>query len=88
MLKEHQSLRRDMSGWLQDRKVILKQIDADKYKVYKKIKAQKNGLAVARLNGESCEVCRVEQYLTIISQVRQHNQLVFCHNCGRILVDI
>lgn len=88
MLKEHQSLRRDMSGWLQDRKVILKQIDADKYKIYKKIKAQKNGLAVARLNGESCEVCRVEQYLSIISQVRQHNQLVFCHNCGRILVDI
>ncbi len=88
MLREQKKLRRDMSGWLQDRKGVLEHIDPDKYKVYKKIKVQKNGLAVARLNGESCEVCRVEQYLNIISQVRQHNQLVFCHNCGRILVDM
>lgn len=88
MFREHMKLRQNMSNWLQDRKAMLKNVDQDKHKIYKRIKSAKHGLAVARLNGESCEVCRVEQYQNIIYQVRQHNQIVYCHNCGRILVEM
>lgn len=87
LLKEQQKLRKDMGNWLQDRKTTLKSVDESHHKIYKKIKAAKNGVAVARLNEESCEICRVEQYQNIIYQVRQHTQIVYCHHCGRILVE-
>lgn len=86
LLKERSTLQPQMKGWLRDRKLLLEQIDPVNHKIYKRLKAQKNGIAVARLDNETCSVCRVEQTELIVRQVRQAKELVYCHDCARILV--
>lgn len=88
LLQEHAELVDNMQKWLQQRKKTLKNMDDTHHKIYKRLKKQKGGIAVARLDGKDCAVCRVEQYQNIIHQLRQGEDIVYCHNCGRILVEV
>jgi len=87
LAREHQALQQDMRQWLQERKSVLGLVDPEHYRVYKTLKAKKKGVAVARLQEDACSVCRAEQNLTIIRQVRQAKEFTQCTNCARILVD-
>lgn len=86
--QEREKLNGQMSGWLTDRKGVIETIDPANYKTYKKIKSMKNGLAVSRLEGVTCSVCQVDQNQTIQYAVQQAKEIVRCHNCGRILVEL
>lgn len=86
--KEREHLNRQMSAWLTDRKSVIETIDPANYKTYKKIKSMKNGLAVSRLEDVTCSVCQVEQNQSIQYAVQQAKEIVRCHNCGRILVEV
>ncbi len=87
LLSEQDYLRKQMSKWLRERKQTLKMIDKNHYKVYKDLKAKKNRIAVARLeDGDTCSVCKQQQYQTILYSIRQGDEIIFCQNCSRILV--
>ena len=88
LVEEQGDLQVQMKGWLKERKVVLKDVDSGQHKLYKRIKAQKQGKAVVRLDDTMCSACRGEQNQTIIYQVRQAHELVHCSNCGRILVEV
>jgi hypothetical protein len=88
LIAEREDLKRRMGKWLQDRKVTLEDVDPVAHKLYKHVKKQKHGTAVARLEEDACSVCRVEQNQTIVRQVRLGKEIVQCQNCGRILVEI
>jgi predicted nucleic acid-binding Zn-ribbon protein len=88
LVVEQKKLKEKMTTWLRDRKKSLKEVDDTNHKIYKKLKSQKNGIAIARLDDSTCTVCRVEQYQNIVYQVRQGDGFINCHNCGRILVEI
>ncbi|MFP4321744.1 MAG: zinc ribbon domain-containing protein [Anaerolineales bacterium] len=87
MMSEQDYLRKQMSKWLRERKQTLQTIDKESYRVYKDVKAKKNRIAVARLeDGDTCSVCKQQQYQTTLYSVRQGDEIVFCQNCSRILV--
>jgi hypothetical protein len=88
LIEEQQGLKVQMKDWLKERKVVLKEVEPGYHKIYKRIKPQKQGMAVVRLDDNMCSACRAEQNLTIIHQVRQTHEIVHCSNCGRILVEV
>ena len=88
LVEEQKDLKVQMKDWLKERKVVLKEVEPGYHKLYKRIKPQKQGMAVVRLDDNMCSACRVEQNLTIIHQVRQSHEIVHCSNCGRILVEV
>jgi predicted nucleic acid-binding Zn-ribbon protein len=85
--REESALQRDITRTLQERKFLLERVNPEQYKIYKKLKPQRNGIAVARLEENACSICRVEQTQVTVQQVRQAQDLVYCKNCSRILVD-
>jgi len=88
LLEEQQDLKLQMKNWLTERKAVLEDVDPKYHKMYKRIKQQKQGKAVVRLDDIMCSACHGEQNLTVIHQVRQSNDIVHCTNCGRILVEV
>jgi hypothetical protein len=88
LIAEREELKHRMGKWLQERKMALADVDPNVHKLYKHVKKQKHGVAVARLDENTCSVCRVEQNQTIVRQTRLGKEIVQCQNCGRILVEI
>lgn len=87
MVEERDRLNHQMSDKLMERKNMLQIVSPENHKMYKQLKPQKNGVAVSRLDGDTCTACRVEQNQSTVYQVKQSKALVKCHNCGRILVE-
>jgi uncharacterized protein len=87
LLSERDDLKQSMSQWLKERKTALEIVDANLHKLYKHVKKQKHGVAVARLEEDTCSVCRVEQNQTLIHQIRHSKDIIQCQSCGRILVE-
>lgn len=86
--KEKDKLQRQIRKWLKERKQLLPSIPDDMLKTYRQLKPKKRGVAVARLDGDACSVCRVAQNHMIVQQVKQNSGIVLCNNCSRILVEI
>lgn len=67
------------------RATALKEVSPENFSIYKKHYRIKQGQVVSPLVETHCRVCGVSQSSSIIQQVRQGHELVFCSNCGRIL---
>jgi uncharacterized protein len=86
LLDEKKLLEQQAAQLLQQRKTALAQVEPGSKKIYEVLKPKKNYHAVAVLNGSSCSMCGVDQTMAIEREVRQGQKLVYCENCGRILV--
>jgi predicted nucleic acid-binding Zn-ribbon protein len=55
---------------------------------YEKLRARLGGVGAARLVGSSCQGCHLTLPATELDRIRRgpHDTLVFCDQCGRILV--
>jgi uncharacterized protein len=55
---------------------------------YEDVRARKEGVGVAALQGRTCMGCRLELTLVELEEVKEHSQrrLARCEQCGRILV--
>ncbi len=71
-----------------ERKKALREVAPENRDMYKALRTQKRGQAVATISGDSCSVCGVQQTTTIAQQVRQGQAVIMCASCGRILVTI
>ncbi len=78
-------LKTEIKHYKAEREAALAPVLPESLTLYKQLRAAKGGTAVALLNGVSCTVCRVEQTMNVVQQVK-HDDLVRCANCGRILV--
>lgn len=83
---EMKQLKHELRSLKAERQEAAGQVTAEYLDVYKTLRVQKRGQAVAVLENGSCSVCRVGQTENIVKQVRQDQQLVMCTSCGRILV--
>ena len=56
--------------------------------IYKRLRKGKNGLAVSTVNPvkHSCQGCHKRLPPQKVQEVRKNNDIIFCENCGRILV--
>lgn len=68
------------------REEALSGISAESLKIYDTMKPRKNNQPVALMTGNTCGLCGVAQNMMIEREVRQAQKLVYCSNCGRILV--
>jgi predicted nucleic acid-binding Zn-ribbon protein len=86
LTQELRQLKAEIAQLKAERQVVLGEIAPENREIYKALRAQKRGQAVATLSGDSCAVCGVQQTTTIAQQVRQGQDVILCASCGRILV--
>lgn len=86
LLDEQQKLQASVEKFRQQREGALPPITPETLKVYTTLRPRKNNQPVALLIAGSCSVCRVEQDMAIIGEVRKGQKLTYCVSCGRILV--
>jgi predicted nucleic acid-binding Zn-ribbon protein len=87
LLDEKAALEKEVAQMLDKRRTMLGSIPADDLKVYEGLKPKKGGRPVAILNESACSLCGVDQNMAVEREVRQGQKLVYCGNCGRILVN-
>ena len=68
------------------REQTVKKIDGKMLEQYEYLRGRKNGIAVAKLEDDSCGACHMAVPVGLIGSVRRNDELVACAACGRILV--
>ena len=64
---------------------LQKTIEAGDLALYEDLRRRRYGQAVALLEGELCQACRVTLPTSKVRQARQGEELTFCGSCERIL---
>ena len=67
------------------REQAIKTISAKFLEQYEYLRGRKNGIAVAKLEEDSCGACHMQLPVGVVSNVRRSSDLVLCTACGRIL---
>lgn len=70
---------------LNEKKVIVEQINPEHVKIYETLRSKKNGIAVSEIIDKECNICGSEVTPAEWQATRSSNTLVFCSSCGRIL---
>lgn len=86
LLDEKATLEAQVAQMLDQRRTLLGTIAPDDLKLYETLKPKKGGRPVAVLNGSTCSLCGVDQNMAVEREVRQGQKVVYCGNCGRILI--
>ncbi|MBN2472582.1 MAG: hypothetical protein JXN59_17785 [Anaerolineae bacterium] len=86
LLAEQEKLTRDIAGLREQRATIKLEITPAAMERYKHMYRSKQGQVVAPLKDSNCQVCGVSQTSKTVQEARQARELVYCENCGRILV--
>ncbi len=87
LIEEQKRLKMEGSALLKSRAELVPVITPDILKVYNTLRPRKNNQAVAVLINQSCSVCRVQQNMNVIQEVRKRESLTYCSSCGRILIN-
>ena len=86
LLVEQSQLESDVKTLRQKREQALEPISPENQQLYSSLRTKKNNQPISALDGNTCSVCGVEQTLAVMKNVRQGRGLIYCGNCGRILV--
>jgi len=84
LLSEKADLTDDLEEMGRRRAEILASVDAAHIETYEKVRARKQGVAVARIEQGRCQGCRIAVPLSEQTQARV-GELVHCGSCGRVL---
>lgn len=84
---EQNTLALHLNTLLEKRKRHLALTQPSLLKTYDELSRQKNGLAVAGLRGNKCQVCQLTLSASTIRAANE-GRLVYCDSCGRILCPI
>ncbi|MEO8610810.1 MAG: hypothetical protein ABI690_23135 [Chloroflexota bacterium] len=85
LLDVQKKLRAEVENLQQKREGALPPVTPESLKIYNNLRPRKNNQPVALLITGSCSVCRVEQDMAVIGEVRKGQKLTYCVSCGRIL---
>jgi uncharacterized protein len=86
--KSFDSIETDIKKLEKTTEKTLKDVEARTLNIYKRLRKGKNGLAVSTVNPvkHSCQGCHKRLPPQKVQEVRKNNEIIFCENCGRILV--
>jgi len=70
------------------RDFLFKSIPDDLSIIYERLLKAKDNIAVSKVDSGSCSVCHVKFPLSIEGDLVSGKDIVFCDNCGRILVTV
>lgn len=68
-----------------ERAVIMSQLTPQKVSVYDELRKRKNGVAVAKIDDQTCTLCGNSLTPAECQSVKTSTDLIFCPSCGRIL---
>lgn len=73
-----------------DRSTIVDDVPGPVVAQYEALRERKQGVGVARLEGKTCDGCRLQLTQVELEDIREDAQrgLAFCAQCGRILVPV
>jgi len=83
---ERRQLEADIAALTEQRDQKMATISPSHLEPYQKLRHEYAGLAVARVEDESCNVCGVQISDRQLARARLSEELSFCSNCERILV--
>lgn len=86
LVEERQQIRTEIRQLKTQREKLAAGVNADDLALYEDLWPRKQGHAVAVMDGDRCERCGVSQTEVMAQRVRQGQEIVFCSNCGRILI--
>ncbi|MCZ2099221.1 MAG: C4-type zinc ribbon domain-containing protein [Chloroflexota bacterium] len=86
LVEERQQIRAEIRQLKAQREKLVTEVSADALALYEDLWPRKQGHAVAVMDGDRCERCGVSQTEVMAQRVRQGQEIVFCSNCGRILI--
>jgi predicted nucleic acid-binding Zn-ribbon protein len=85
LLAEQQRIQGALPGLEERRKASAAALDEPAKLLYQRVKTQKGGKAMARVEGNICSACRIALPNSLIQRARSGKELVYCGSCGRIL---
>ena len=85
LLGEMKELERAVENYLLKKEPIISQIPENDLALYQRLLKSKNGVAVAKLQENSCSSCGASLTAGQCQQARSPGALFFCPNCGRIV---
>jgi hypothetical protein len=87
LLTEQAELDSQNATLTEQRRDIAALIRPENMKLYNSLRPQKANQPISVLRGDSCSMCGIEQTRTLADDVRRGQTVIYCINCGRILVD-
>jgi len=88
LLEEKETLKSEADKLMADRKKAVQAVKPEAMKTYNSLRKSKANRPVAGIDEGACTACGIEQNNKIISAINRDDSLVYCQNCGRILVRI
>ena len=85
LFKEQASLTQDLKHLENERQAAASSIPADDLGLYERLRQQRRGVAVARVNANTCSACGSLLSPALLQVARSPSQLARCDSCGRIL---
>jgi predicted nucleic acid-binding Zn-ribbon protein len=85
LLAEQGNLQQDVNQLEDKRKATLGSILEGDLKQYNRLRAQRGGVAVAKVTNKACSACGTTLSAALNQAARSPNQITFCDTCGRIL---
>lgn len=86
LLEERQQIRTEIRQLKAQREKLVAETDAEALVLYDEMWRVKQGRPVAVMEGDRCKHCGVSQTEVAAQRVRRGQEIVFCTNCGRILI--
>jgi len=85
LLREKEELRSDISHYLEEKENASQNLDPSDLKHYQELRQSLGGIAVARIENESCSACGTRVPSAIYQEARSPSQITHCKTCSRIL---
>lgn len=83
--KTVKGLRTERSGYAEQRKLLSGQLEQTALRRYEALRKSKGGRAVAKVERDLCQGCRMSLPTQLRQRVKNGRQTVTCSSCGRML---
>jgi hypothetical protein len=87
LLGEKTKLEEELERLIREKEAVLQALPQKTLTLYRKLRKQKYGTAVAAVSDGGCSICGQALTPADLQAVRSSNRLVFCPSCGRILYE-
>lgn len=85
LMEEKKRVEEELPRWEDRRRACAEALDQPTRKTYERLRLQKGGRAVARVEGGICTGCRITVPGMLVQRARAGKEIVYCSSCGRIL---
>ena len=70
---------------VKERRAILPLIPPDQIKLYNRIRAKLNGVALSPVTDDFCSICQMRIRPQLVNEIMEMKKIITCEACGRIL---